>query len=57
MPSVITFLENSKTAIGRDAYEANKTDPSKTLVYDVKRMIGKYPGHPEIEQRKNTWPF
>ena len=47
-PSVITFLNEFSTAVGYEAYEAAKEDPSRTLVYDVKRLIGKFPEHDEV---------
>ena len=47
-PSVIAFLDNDRTRVGYDAYKAAKEDPSRTLVYDVKRLIGKFPEHDEV---------
>ena len=49
VPSVVAFLpENFATAVGRAAYQAAKDSNDITLIYDVKRLIGKYPGHHEI---------
>ena len=56
-PSVITFLDDCRTAVGYDAYKAAKEDPSRTLVYDVKRLIGKFPDHEEVKTGRPTWPF
>ena len=56
-PSVITFLDEDSAAVGYDAYKAAKENPSRTLVYDVKRLIGKFPEHEEVMKGKPTWPF
>lgn len=49
VPSVVAFLpDNFATAVGRAAYQAAKDLNDITLIYDVKRLIGKYPDHHEI---------
>ena len=51
MPSVICFTGPDQTEVGREAYIAAK-NLDKTLIYDVKRLIGKLATHPEIEKAK-----
>ena len=39
IPSVITFITQDKAMVGKAAYDAAH-ELKKTLIYDVKRMIG-----------------
>ena len=51
IPSVICFKSRYEVEVGRAAYAAAAEDPSRTLIYDVKRLIGKNlknTKHPEL---------
>ena len=45
IPSVICFKSKFDAVVGRAAYAAAAEDPSRTLIYDVKRLIGKTLNH------------
>ena len=62
VPSVIYFKgeNNFETAVGKAAYQAAKDSGSgndNTLIYDIKRLLGKLPNDQEIESLKADWPF
>ena len=57
VPSVICFTSQFKTEVGHAAYRAAAAHEERSLVYDVKRLIGKNLDHPETQNANSSWPF
>ena len=58
MPSVVCYKgdNNYETAVGRAAYKAAK-ETGNTLIFDIKRLLGKLPNDPKVNNLKPDWPF
>ena len=50
VPSVVAFQSEFETTVGRAAYKAAMDNENITLIYDVKRLIGRFPEHEEVKK-------